>query len=80
MRNWKNNCNRDAKWLLSLPDKEMTQTDKKNTTFQRKMDKELEQFSERNLKQHSLFFLSNSDSDRSLFASAIFRSHERLFS
>lgn len=33
VRNWKNNCNRDAKCLPSLPDKEMTQIDKKNTTF-----------------------------------------------
>lgn len=36
MRNWKNNCHRDAKWLLSLPNTEITQIDKKNTTFSKK--------------------------------------------
>lgn len=35
-RNWTNNCNRDAKWLQSLPNKEMTQIDKKNTIFPKK--------------------------------------------
>lgn len=36
VRNQKNNCNRDAKWLLPLPDKEMTLTDRKNVKFSQK--------------------------------------------
>lgn len=36
VRSWENNCKRDAKWLLSLPNKEMPQVDKKNTNFSKK--------------------------------------------
>lgn len=35
VRSWDNNCNKDGKWLLSLPNKEMTQVDK-NTNFSKK--------------------------------------------
>lgn len=36
VRNWKNNCNRDAIWLPSLPNTKMTQIDKKSIKFSNK--------------------------------------------